>query len=36
MKIPRQRKSRHHRKQDKVYIILQCVIWSMDLIKSVK
>ena len=34
MRIPRQRKSRHNRRQDKVYIILQCVVWTIDLMNN--
>jgi hypothetical protein len=31
MKIQRQRKSKHNRRKDKVYVILQSVKWSLEL-----
>jgi hypothetical protein len=31
MKIQRQRKSKHNRRKDKVYVILQSVKWSIEL-----
>jgi hypothetical protein len=34
MKIPRQRKSGHHRRKDRIYIILQAIVWSIQLQKQ--
>jgi hypothetical protein len=34
MKIPRQRKSRHNRRQDKVFVILQSVVWTIGLLNN--
>lgn len=31
MKIPRQRKTGHQRRKDRVYIILQVIEWSIQL-----
>ncbi len=31
MKIPRQRKKGHHRRKDRVFIILQAIEWSIQL-----
>ena len=31
MKIPRQRKTGHRRRKDRVYIILQAIVWTIQL-----
>lgn len=39
MKIPRQRKSNHRRKQDRLYIVFQEIVWTIQLqnqLKSIK
>ena len=36
MKIPRQRKSGHHRRKDRIYIILQCIVWTIQLQNQMK
>ena len=39
MKIPRQRKSNHRRQQDRLYIVFQEIVWTIQLqnqLKSIK
>ncbi len=36
MKIPRQRKSKHQRRKDRVFIILQAIVWTIQLQNQLK
>ena len=36
MKIPRQRKSNHRRKQDRLYIVFQEILWTIQLHNKLK
>jgi hypothetical protein len=36
MKIPRQRKSNHQRRHNRIAIILQAIVWTIELERQVK